>query len=172
MLLLSQSLPALKCSLKSQVKNLTTLQGYYQAAYAAVRASCAGCFVMLAPRTSEQDSAPKDSPTPTSWLTFMSNSSYTRVLLDLHKCAPSCTHAGGAFGSPWCAGGVGKPRQTYRRAKSQIGLIAPAAAPQRDASPLPKVTPFDSRTAFMPAWAQLRAPWSAAFAYQTIWSQQ
>ncbi len=63
------------------------LQNYYYSAYTAVRASCAGCYVMLAPRTAEQDSAPKDNPTPTSWLTFMSNSSYSRVLLDLHKCA-------------------------------------------------------------------------------------
>ena len=73
----------------SQVNNLTTLYGYYQSAYAAVRAYSTDCFVIIAPRTWEVDTGPTSpsTPTPGSWQTFMSNSSYTKVLLDLHKCA-------------------------------------------------------------------------------------
>ena len=72
----------------SQVMNLTTLQNYYMAAYAAVRASSPNCYVMVAPRTFEQDSMQNDSATPSSWQTFMSaGSNYTNVLLDIHKCA-------------------------------------------------------------------------------------
>jgi len=72
----------------SQVTNLTTLQNYYISAYAAVRASSAGCYIMVAPRTFEQDSGQNDSATPSSWQTFMSaDSGYSNVVLDLHKCA-------------------------------------------------------------------------------------
>ena len=68
--------------------NLTTLQSYYMSAYAAVRASSAGCYVMVAPRTWEQDSGQNDSATPSSWQTFMSaGGGHSNVLLDLHKCA-------------------------------------------------------------------------------------
>ena len=66
---------------------MTTLQNYYISAYAAVRAYSAGCYIMVAPRTAEQDSGQNGSATPTSWQTFMSSSGgYTNVLLDLHKC--------------------------------------------------------------------------------------
>ena len=71
--------------------NLTTLRNvYYKAAYAAVRAYSKTCYVIIAPRTSEEDSGPKtpSTPTPMSWQTFMSAASgYSKVLLDLHKCA-------------------------------------------------------------------------------------
>ncbi len=67
---------------------MTTLQNYYMSAYAAVRASSAGCYIMVAPRTFEQDSGQNDSATPSSWQTFMSaGSGYSNVVLDLHKCA-------------------------------------------------------------------------------------
>ena len=76
-----------------QVNNLTTLYGYYQSAYAAVRAYSGDCFVMIAPRTWEEDTGPTSpsTPTPGSWQTFMTGSSYTKVLLDLHKCVTSLT---------------------------------------------------------------------------------
>jgi len=75
------------------VNNLTTLYGYYQSAYAAVRTYSADCFLIIAPRTWEVDSGPASpsTPTPGSWQTFMSNSSYTKVLLDLHKFAVALT---------------------------------------------------------------------------------
>ncbi len=45
--------------------------------------------MIVAPRTWEVDTGPTSpsTPTPATWQTFMSNSSYTKVLLDLHKCA-------------------------------------------------------------------------------------
>ena len=88
----------------SQVVNTTLLQNYYQSAYAAVRNASASCYVWIAPQTFQQDSQPTASATPQSWQTFMSQPPYTKVLLDLHKCAAvqPCT-----FEGPKCLGPIG-----------------------------------------------------------------
>jgi hypothetical protein len=43
--------------------------------------------VFISPRTWEEDSGPSPSATPASWQSFMADPPYTKVLLDLHKCA-------------------------------------------------------------------------------------
>ena len=85
------------------MNNLTTLYAYYESAYAAVRSVSADCFVLISPRTWEQDSAPSHSATPAGWQTLMSGPPYTKVLLDLHKCAVrSRTVNSQALPSPAC----------------------------------------------------------------------
>ena len=59
--------------------NTVLLQQYYKSGYAIVRQYCSDCFVIIAPREQELSGA--------AWQSFMAAPPYTKVLLDLHKCA-------------------------------------------------------------------------------------